>query len=680
MEGLFMLAEIHSSHDWQQHAMHDAAAAHAFLDLAKKRDWTKVIDCAGRNPELINAQPSGRFSALHQAAEANNEEVVGFLLEHRADVNAKTASGQLAADLAKDPKVRTLLHHRHAELGKRHELEHAFLDLAKVRKWKEVQEMLRETPSLARAQPAGRWSALHQAASAGCEDVVAQLLGSRADPKAKTSCGKTVLEVATGSVRHLLFDKTPIVIGSDEEAPSKRQKVGLSVPAPAIIKKEGYFELSSPGGVLKGSYTFDHASAHIHSGGAAVGVFSSEPVGERPFLPSLLATQGPSALIPQVTVVSGEIMEEIQKPSNEGAFFVLPSQLNGAEYPMHNYVVEQINKYKYDKTGGPRGQLAVHPAVGQFILDNAACDTRPKGLDATDLLLAKAKASPAWPKGYNLHVRNGYMAVPYCSKDDQAGLLQVLREQLHWLRCLCAQEVPCSGLRPDLQNLSTAKHKVNMVYASAIPVKAYLNAGNLDVAFQEEVGRLVIAAQYFGALRLAALGSKPGTRRIFLMPLGGGVFNNRAELIVGALATALELLALELGREVFARLDIRLLAFRGSAGEQERMSKLLAALVPASSSSTAAASKTPSVPSWPAAPPAAPPAALPAAPPAAAPDAAPAAAPAAPLESTEGLPASVPSASFAPAAEPAAAADAAARPWQLKGRSTSLLDALLDDD
>ena len=27
-----------------------------------------------------------------------------------------------------------------------------------------------------------------------------------------------------------------------------------------------------------------------------------------------------------------------RKPSNAGAFFVLPSQLNGAEYPMHNYV------------------------------------------------------------------------------------------------------------------------------------------------------------------------------------------------------------------------------------------------------------------------------------------------------------------------------------------------------
>ena len=27
---------------------------------------------------------------------------------------------------------------------------------------------------------------------------------------------------------------------------------------------------------------------------------------------------------------------------------------------------------RYDNTGGPRGQLAAHPAVAQFLLDNAA--------------------------------------------------------------------------------------------------------------------------------------------------------------------------------------------------------------------------------------------------------------------------------------------------------------------
>ena len=109
-------------------------------------------------------------------------------------------------------------------------------------------------------------------------------------------------------------------------------------------------------------------------------------------------------------------------------------------------------------------------------------------------------------------------------------MLSCLTGQLHRLRCLSASDVPASGLRPDLQGPSGLLHRVHMVYASAIPVKAYLNAGNLDVAFQDEIGRLFIVAQYYGALRLALEGSS----RIFLMPLGGGVFNNRAEVRVRA--------------------------------------------------------------------------------------------------------------------------------------------------
>lgn len=46
-------------------------------------------------------------------------------------------------------------------------LEHHFLDLAKARRWLELRELLARRPELARAQPGGRWSALHQAASAG---------------------------------------------------------------------------------------------------------------------------------------------------------------------------------------------------------------------------------------------------------------------------------------------------------------------------------------------------------------------------------------------------------------------------------------------------------------------------------------------------------------------------------
>ena len=39
---------------------------------------------------------------------------------------------------------------------------------------------------------------------------------------------------------------------------------------------------------------------------------------------------------------------------NDGALFVLPSHLNGAEYPSHEDIVYDVEDYKYDNTGGCR--------------------------------------------------------------------------------------------------------------------------------------------------------------------------------------------------------------------------------------------------------------------------------------------------------------------------------------
>ena len=43
------------------------------LPKAKKYDWRSVFVQLKENPRLLNAQPSGRYSALHQASEASQE-------------------------------------------------------------------------------------------------------------------------------------------------------------------------------------------------------------------------------------------------------------------------------------------------------------------------------------------------------------------------------------------------------------------------------------------------------------------------------------------------------------------------------------------------------------------------------------------------------------------------------
>jgi len=81
--------------------------------------------------------------------------------------------------------------------------QHHFLDFAKSGEWDDVRKLLDVSPHLINVQPAGRWSALHQAAVQGDAEVVTMLLDRRADLGAQTKDGKTPVEVARLSVAHL---------------------------------------------------------------------------------------------------------------------------------------------------------------------------------------------------------------------------------------------------------------------------------------------------------------------------------------------------------------------------------------------------------------------------------------------------------------------------------------------
>jgi len=76
------------------------AQQHAFADAGKKRDWAVVRKSLLAAPDLINVQPSGRWSVLHQAAEAGNTETIAFLLGHGADITLKTKDGRTPFEVA----------------------------------------------------------------------------------------------------------------------------------------------------------------------------------------------------------------------------------------------------------------------------------------------------------------------------------------------------------------------------------------------------------------------------------------------------------------------------------------------------------------------------------------------------------------------------------------------------
>jgi len=312
----------------------------------------------------------------------------------------------------------------------------------------------------------------------------------------------------------------------------------------------------------RGGYTFDKRSGRIQDdAGGWCGCFSTQGMP----LSFAIPEDGGFQPFKCITVTNSEIMVEIQKSTNDNAFFVLPSQLNGAEYQSFekDYIVKDIDDYQWDNTGGPRGQLAVHPAAGQFVLDNAANDIRPDGISAVASVIKEVKE-----QGYNFELQNGYLKVP---GGGASQAIEAWKTALKKFKMLVMEDVPASGLTPDKAGFSAATHRVNLVYASAVPVQTYNNLSG-DRGVQIQVAASTLVAQYYGALSIAARRGTPTSPKVvYLMPLGGGVFENPPEIIVKGMSLAMEMLS----QEELKSLDVHILTFHRNAAEVQEFKRLL---------------------------------------------------------------------------------------------------------
>lgn len=345
-----------------------------------------------------------------------------------------------------------------------------------------------------------------------------------------------------------------------------------------VSQTEGKFSLRTMGERQQtaGSYRFDPASGQLCTDSSqVVGRFSLETLSKDPLNFSPLESEERRRM-PVVSICPSEIMAEIQKPSNAGAYFVLPSQLNGAEYlnACNAYIVRELQAYCAEGSGGPRGQLAVHPAVGQFLLDNAASQTNDQGINSVADVLDSINRD--LPEAMHFQSVNGYFRIPHAPPGQRAEVIQKLRGNLHKLRLIVMEDVPATGLNPDRTSLSSESHSVHVAYCSGVPMGTYVNGirggirgqGLLDVqAFQQRVAESLLVAQYWGVLQHAAREAAKQNQRktVFLMLLGAGAFKTSLRTIAKSLSAALEMLPP--GSE--ERLDIRMLTFQPNSQEAE---------------------------------------------------------------------------------------------------------------
>ena len=233
---------------------------------------------------------------------------------------------------------------------------------------------------------------------------------------------------------------------------------------------------------------------------------------------------------------NGSIMEDIQTPpSSRRRVFVLPSQLNAAEYSTNDLPPSKLETYGLedylrDGTGGPRGQLAVDLGAAQFILDNASNVTREgKGINNVrgmgDVVGVK--------------LRNGYLQV------DAYPDVATFSSRLPHMTVLGIQGVQVRGLKafgnPDIDHsFVNMDHTVDLIYASAVPFGTY---GNPRTDKARKIVQMALYGQYVASLRLSILA---GPCDVFLMPLGGGVFECSTDDIKSAMISAVDTLRDEL--------------------------------------------------------------------------------------------------------------------------------------
>ena len=121
--------------------------------------------------------------------------------------------------------------------------------------------------------------------------------------------------------------------------------------------------------------------------------------------------------------------------------------------------------YAASGTDNARAQLALHPAVGQFLLGQASSDNNTSGLDAfADVL--KSDVS----RGLGVEVRNGSFLLPVSGEHgdrwdryNEEHLAQII----HKLRIIVTANVPVTGVCAEQRCFLSSENRVDVIHGPA---------------------------------------------------------------------------------------------------------------------------------------------------------------------------------------------------------------------
>ena len=146
------------------------------------------------------------------------------------------------------------------------------------------------------------------------------------------------------------------------------------------------------------------------------------------------------------------------------------------------------------------------------------------------------------------------------------GTVSAFSNALPNMQVLGVRDVDAIGLMSDRHTYSKAAHKVDLIYASAVPFGVY---GNSNSPNMRKIVQMTLFGQYVASLRFA-LARK--NCEIHLMPLGGGAFGVNPVDTKSAMISAVEYLRSETpGSDVFKEegVDIKLILYEKAKTEEK---------------------------------------------------------------------------------------------------------------
>ena len=221
---------------------------------------------------------------------------------------------------------------------------------------------------------------------------------------------------------------------------------------------------------------------------------------------------------------------------NADSLFQVASQFNLLEMVSPGVTPERgVGIYENDHTQGPA--CAVAAGAGTIYRNYFASVNGQTGQSADNQIdcLEDIGAALGNSKSRLWEMKNGYALAP------RSGLLEISK------RLRAASESELDELRQLLRigiqwktqvTLTGSRHTVSQAYCSALPVAYSRHSPHLWAEF----ARLILEASYEATLCAAILNSvNNGNNSVFLTLLGGGVFGNDTDWIIGAIRRALNL-------------------------------------------------------------------------------------------------------------------------------------------